>query len=337
VTTSPLPAAFSNHVHHVAVNARADFGQALAHGVAAFDRRTAILLAAITVAAIALAAFLVGRSGPEVVFFQEQASLYQISDTRFRRLFYTLFVGLGFAVFLAVGLLRPAARLSSNEPSTSLLERMEKLWPVVLVCFLVAVSLRLRLGDLLAALLLVYLVTQALDGHIKTRTLAIATALAAVLLYVVPFAFTHLVKAGDLWTMDTHWTAVFGPALFEDPFSQAAAWKAITSYGVLMNMAIAAINETFFGGSTGGAITSLKLFNVVFAALVFIIIGQRFLWTNRRLIVLGSLIVLLLFSPMAANVARTFETANQLPIRFLCIPIAIALAPRLARMANLPS
>ena len=38
---------------------------------------------------------------------------------------------------------------------------------------------------------------------------------------------------------------------------------------------------------------------------------------------------------MATNMAITFETPNQLPLRFLCVPITIALTPFIARIGNL--
>ena len=75
--------------------------------------------------------------------------------------------------------------------------------------------------------------------------------------YMTPFGIGHLLDFGRIWNMDTHWTAVLGPALFANPFAQVTIWEASTGYGVFMNMAVAAINETLFGGTIGGAMTVL--------------------------------------------------------------------------------
>jgi hypothetical protein len=183
----------------------------------------------------------------------------------------------------------------------------------------------LKARDFLLALFAAYLMAETIKGRFQDKTLVLALLALVITLFVLPFLFPHKIADGRLWTMDIHWSAVLGNGLYERA-GEVSNFDAFSNYGVLTSWLISISREYPFFETLGGTVTLLKVINLVFCAFVVAIAIQRVGWNNRRMILAAALLLLFLFSGMSSGFAQTFDTPNQLPIRFLTVPVSVFLA-----------
>ncbi|WP_169543629.1 hypothetical protein [Sneathiella aquimaris] len=268
----------------------------------------------------------------------EHSSLYGFDNTAFQRTVYLLFTVSLFVLSLWLGLTR---RKLSFPYFQSFRGRHPLLLMTVATGLVLFFALPLFfnfLGNIfekrsflmaVGSLAIAYGLLRSTDSVKGIAIISLVTLGVFGYFFVLPFHAYFAVADQTLWGLDHHWTGVIGHGLLAATFGDAFQ-ASLPEYGIYLNRLIewATANPEF--GSFAGTVTVLQIIHVVFAALVFGILVQRFGRSNIPLAMIAFLIILVILAPLMAASGTSIEAPNQSPIRFLFLLIGLIFAPALA-------
>ena len=273
------------------------------------------------------------------VYTAEHARLYDFDNTAFQRHIYILYAAVLFVTALFLAMTRrtfsfPFFRDFRNTHRLSL----ETIVSVLILILALPLFFN-YLGDIaekrafltVIGCLVVFLALLGYSNSVKGRFILSAITLGVFFLYfILPLQSKLIVADGMLWGMDHHWTGVIGHGLISTIFPPDTL-KSMPEYGMYLNKLISAASGLSMFAGFGGALKFLQVIHILFAALIFAILLQRFGHRHVNLVLISFLLILLILAPILSGSAPTLQVPNQSPIRFLFIPVTLLFAQLLAR------
>ena len=319
---------FSQNVQRIFILGRSEICSVADETISSINVKHVFLMVGIALLAILFAVLSVNFGVQPAVFEPEQQSYYAIADTRIQTRSYMYLVVLCFSCSIIIGVFRlgSSARKGKKRRWVSA-EQITRWFPLLMVLFtiLVALTYRWPITDFIIALVFALFVVEVLRGKFTTAVLTGLLAAVVLVLFVGPFFLNLKVPDGGLWVADIHWSAVFSQGLFNRT-GEFSPFGAFDSYGVLLNGLIFNARKIALFSSVHGTHLLTQLVNLIFLAVLFLIVAQRFNFINKRVIVLSSFICVMLFAPLISNAGITFNAPNLQPIRFLALLAVVALS-----------
>jgi hypothetical protein len=291
-------------------------------------------IAALALICLGISVFWAQISIQNVVFTPEQIVYLSLPDVRIQTTFYILFCVTIFVFFLLAGVTKPQWFLKSDRSDwrfSSSLPQWFQPWLGLVFWVAVILLYEPKARNFLLALVVAYLMKEAIRGRFNSRTIGFTLLGAVFILCVLPFGFQHQMSDGRLWVTDIHWSAVLGSALYTNSFA-GQELDSFAGYGVFLNELVAASRNLPIFETLGGTWTFLKVINLLFCGLVFVAIVQRIGTKSKSVLWASALFILLVFSGMVSGITEYLNTPNLLPIRFLMIPVTVILAYYLANL-----
>ena len=282
-----------------------------------------------------VSALVVSSATPSVIeITSEHVDLFGIANTGFQRYFYTIFTLTTFGVFLVQGVVGwrlPNIRFEDLNPSFILL--LQTVFALVFLYLLLRFIVR-HDDTLIYAFLGFFFCFALICGRTKTfvfwALITLASAL-FVFLFILPLFSQNVLGSGLVWAFDHHWTGVIGSGLLRGTALSGNAQNE-TSYGVLLNLLVSNAALISTEGPLRGGLKLLQAINLVFGLLIFLIIFQRLGKKNVGFWFLAFATIVWIFAPVISGFTNNIITPNLLPIRFMCIPVAISIAFYLPRL-----
>lgn len=298
------------------------------------DLKLTLTVLALALLSLGLTDLIVQNTVRNETFGQEYISYYSMQDTRVQLLFYYVFCVVIFFFFLLFGLISPQSFSKRYLPNWYLSKAIFPwLIPGLALAFWLIIFLTYKQKgfNFVLAFAVAYLMKEALNGKFSSRSLALAFLSGCVIFFILPMWFDPSIPDYRLWIMDTHWTAVLGQALFSPAF-EGQAFKAFAGYGIFLNGLIIQAQNFLELETLRNTHRVLSAMNILFFAMVFSVIICRLGMKDRTLVWATALLILVLFSVQMSGISRSFLTPNQLPIRFISIPIIVILSYFLAKV-----
>ena len=298
-----------------------------------------LLILVMAVATVSFISAVLLTQGPQPIagFRPEQIAYLGMPDTRLQMQFYTLLCVLLFSASLVIGLVRPGISRPFAPHKMTLTEHIPlPARPYAVVLFWVAVLLIYdpKLQDFLVALFVAYLMKEVLKGRFETSRIILAFVILCLGLFLLPLLFPPAIPDQQLWSMDIHWSAVIGDGL-QEASGDAHRYEAFAAYGLLLTELIAFGQKFSAFRDLAGTQTLLIIVDIVFFGLLCFIITQRVGAKNARLIWASAILILLLFAGAISGALQNLTTPNQLPLRFILLPLTVIIAYYLGTLSVL--
>lgn len=298
------------------------------------DLKLTLTIVALALLSLGLSDLIVQNTVPNETFVQEHVSFFRMQDSRVQLLFYYVFCVIIFFFFLLFGLISPQFFSKWNFSHWYLSKAISPwLIPALALSFWLIIFLTYKQKgfNFVLAFAVAYLMKEALNNKFSAKYLALAFISGCVIFFIFPIWFGLSIPDTRLWTMDTHWTAVLGQGLFIPTF-EGQAFKAFAGYGIFLNGLIIQLQNFLELETLRNTQWILSGISILFFGMVFLVIICRLGTKDRTLIWATGLLILVLFSAQMSGINGSFLTPNQLPIRFISIPLIVILSYFLAKV-----
>jgi len=316
------------------------------HGAAriaeSLDRPRIYLMFTLLMASTLLAAGLSVFMPQGFQFTPEHIQLFQFESSFFQQAVYVLFVASLFLIMLFFGMRGKEIPVLGTPGAHDKTRRLYETVIALLILFFtlpfipeyldIITERRVFLAVFGFLVLFTILLAYCTTGR-RLAPLIILLAVAIWFFYIRPFSLSYFIPDGYLWGLDHHWSGVIGEGVTSS-FQQMTNPLLAPEYGKLLSIGISWALTLSQNTDFGDIVNALQVSHLLFAALIFIILWQRFKRSELNLVLISFLLILFALAPVISNATTVLSTPNQSPIRFLFFPLTLIAAYLIARLKS---